>query len=200
MSQGRMSQGGQVYDRSGLRLARSTALARNWWALALRGVLALVFGIIAFLEPVGALASLVLVYGIYALVDGAFAIIAALRAAAHHERWSLLLAEGVLGLLIGVIALAAPAAFIAAAVWILAAWAIVTGALMLGAAVSMHGGHGGWLLGLAGLVSLIWGVLLVAHPFAGAIVLTLWLGAYAILFGVALIAFGLRLRARRAGA
>ncbi len=194
-----MTNGGQVFDRSGLRLARSAALARNWWALVLRGVIAVVFGIIAFLMPAAALASLVLVFGIYAVVDGLFAIIAGLRAAAHHERGGLLLAEGALGLLIGLIALAAPAAFIAAAVWVLGAWAVVTGALMLAAALRMHGGHGGWLLALAGVVSLIWGVLLLAHPFAGAVVLTLWLGIYAILFGASLIAFGWRLRARHTG-
>jgi uncharacterized membrane protein HdeD (DUF308 family) len=189
----------QVFDSSGLRLVRSTALARNWWALVLRGALAVAFGIVAFLTPVTALATLVLVYGIYALLDGAFAIVAAGRAAAHHERWGLLLAEGGLGLLIGLLALLAPAAFIAGAVWVLAVWAIITGTLMLTAAAAMHGGHGRWLLGLAGAVSLIWGVLLVAHPFAGAVVLTLWLGAYAVLFGIAMIAFGWRLRARHIG-
>ena len=191
-----MTHGGQVFDRSGLRLARSTALARNWWALELRGVIAIVFGIIAFLTPAAALATLVLVFGIYVAVDGLFAIVAGLRAAARHERGGLLLAEGVLGLLIGAVAVGAPAAFIAAAVWVLAAWSIVTGALMLGSAVRMHGGHGRWLLGLAGIVSLIWGVLLIAHPFAGAVVLTLWLGIYAILFGISLVAFGWRLHAR----
>ncbi len=185
-------------DRSSLRLSRGTALARNWWALVLRGVVALVFGAIAFLTPVAALGSLVLVTGIYLVVDGVFAIVAAMRAASHHGRWTTLLLEGVLGLLLGLVAILLPAVAVGVFVLLLAAWALVTGVLMLVAA--FHTGHTHWLLALGGLVSLVWGVLLVANPFGGAVVLTLWLGAYAVFFGVTMIALGLRLRARHAAA
>jgi uncharacterized membrane protein HdeD (DUF308 family) len=185
-----------VFDSSGLRLVRSTALARNWWALVLRGVLALIFGAFVFLDPGVALGSLVLVFGIYVLIDGVFAVVAAIRAAAHHERWGLLLAEGILGVLIGLLALVEP--LLAVTVWItvMAVWAIVTGALLLTAAFGLHAGHGNWLMGLGGIVSIVWGALLFAAPLLGAVVLTIWLGAYAVVFGIAMIALGLRLRAR----
>ena len=181
-------------DRSALRMSRGTALARNWWALVLRGVVALLFGAVAFLMPVTALGSLVLVTGVYLLVDGVFAIVAALRAATRHERWTTLLLEGVLGVLLGLVAILLPAVAVSVFILMLAAWALVTGVLMLVAA--FHTGHVSWLLALGGLVSLVWGVLLVANPFGGAVVLTLWLGAYALFFGVTMIMLGLRLRAR----
>src|SRR5438270_13046245 len=78
--------------------ARSAVLARNWWAVALRGVAGILFGMIALLAPVAAILSLALLFAAYLLVDGVFAIVAAVRAAQHHERWGLLLAEGVLDL------------------------------------------------------------------------------------------------------
>ena len=185
-------------DRSTLRRSRGSALARNWWALVLRGVVALLFGAVAFLMPVTALGSLVLVTGVYLLADGVFAIVAAVRAASHHGRWTTLLLEGVAGLLLGLVAIFLPAVAVGAFVLLLAAWALITGVLMLVAA--FHTGHTHWLLALGGLVSLVWGVLLVVNPFGGAIVLTLWLGAYALFFGVTMIALGLRLRARHAAA
>jgi uncharacterized membrane protein HdeD (DUF308 family) len=180
----------------GLRLHRSAALARNWWAMLIRGIAAVVFGIIAFLLPVTALAVLAMLFGAYLLVDGVFAIVAAVAAAAHHLRWGLLLAEGVINILVGLLALAAPGAVVIGVVWVMAAWAIITGALMLAAAFRLHGSHGNWLLGLGGLISVVWGVLLWLWPLMGALVITLWLGAYAVIFGIALIAFAFRLRAR----
>jgi uncharacterized membrane protein HdeD (DUF308 family) len=193
-----VTQAAPFFDPTSLRQQRSAALARNWWALVLRGVLALIFGAFAFLDPGVALGSLVLVFGIYLLVDGVFAIVAAGRAAAHHERWGLLLLEGVLGVLIGLLAVGDP--LLAVTVWItvLAAWAIVTGVLMIVSAFRLHTGHGNWWMGLGGAASVIWGALLFVAPLIGAVVLTIWLGAYAVIFGVAMIALGLRLR--RAGA
>ena len=187
-------------DRPGdPRLLRGAVLVRNWWAILIRGIAAVVFGVIAFLLPVQAVAVLALVFGAYLLVDGVFAITAAIAAAARHTRWGLLLAEGVIDLLVGLLALAAPGLVIVGVLWVIAAWAVITGVLMLAAAFRLPGGHGHWLLGLGGLVSVVWGVLLWLWPFVGAIVLTLWLGAYAVIFGIALIAFALRLRARHVG-
>lgn len=187
-------------DRPGdPRLLRGAVLVRNWWAILIRGIAAVVFGVIAFLLPAQAVAVLALVFGAYLLVDGVFAITAAIAAAARHTRWGLLLAEGVIDLLVGLLALGAPGLVIVGVLWVIAAWAVITGVLMLAAAFRLPGGHGHWLLGLGGLVSVVWGVLLWLWPFVGAIVLTLWLGAYAVIFGIALIAFALRLRARHVG-
>ncbi len=181
-------------------MGHRAGLARNWWALVIRGVIAVIFGVLAFIAPGLTLGTLVLVFGVYALVDGIFAIIAAVRALAAHERWGLLLGEGILGILAGLVAFAAPG--LAIVVWIsfMAAWAVITGALMLAAAFRLDAGHGHWLMGLGGAVSIVWGVLLWMWPIAGAVVLTIWMGAYALIFGVSMIALGLRLRARHQGA
>lgn len=182
----------------GVRENRTAALARTWWLLVLRGLAAVIFGVVAFLEPVAAVASLVFVYGIYAVVDGSFTAAAAIRAATHHGSWALLMLEGVSGIAVGAAALLLPAVFIGVAVYILAAWAIVTGVLLLATSFRLHAGRGGWLAGFGGLLSIVWGVLLLANPFAGAVVLTIWLAAYALIFGVTMIAFGLRLRRKHA--
>jgi uncharacterized membrane protein HdeD (DUF308 family) len=180
----------------GPMMLRSAALARNWWAILIRGIAAVIFGVVAFLLPAQSVAVLALVFGVYLLVDGVFAIIAAIAAATHHTRWGLLMLEGAVDILVGLLALAAPGAVIIGVVWITAVWAIVTGVLMLAAAFRLHSGHGNWLLGLGGLISVIWGVLLWLWPLVGAIVLTIWLGAYAVIFGIAMIALALRLRGR----
>jgi uncharacterized membrane protein HdeD (DUF308 family) len=169
-------------------------LARNWWAIAIRGVAAVLFGIIALLLPAAALSGLVLVFAVYMLVDGVFAIVAGLRAAAHHERWGLLILEGVLDILIGLVALAMPLATVLVIVMLIGAWAVVTGVLMIVAAFNLHASHGRWMLAFAGLVSLAWGVLLLIDQLIGAVVLTIWLGAYALVFGISLLAFAIRLR------
>ena len=177
----------------------SAALARNWWAMAIRGVVTILFGLAAFLLPFTTVASLVLLFAVYMLADGVFAIVAGVRAAARHERWGFLLVEGVVDLLAGAAALLVPGLTVLVVVSLLGAWSVVTGALMLAAAFRLHGGHGRWLLALAGVVSVLWGVLLFLSPVAGALVLTWWLGGYALAFGVVLLVLALRLRGRRAG-
>jgi uncharacterized membrane protein HdeD (DUF308 family) len=179
---------------------RRAGLARNWWALVIRGLIAVVFAALAFLSPALTLGSLVLVFGAYAFVDGIFAIIAAGRAAAAHERWGLLLAEGVVGVGVGLASFAMPGLAIVVIVTLIAAWAIVSGALMLASAFRLDARHGHWLMGLGGAVSIVWGIALWLWPIAGAVVLTVWLGAYALIFGVSMIALGLRLRACHRGA
>ena len=176
------------------------ALARNWWALVIRGLIAVGFGVAAFLAPALTLDTLVMVFGAYALVDGVFAIIAALRALARQERWGPLLLEGVIGIAAGLAALLLPGLAIVVWISVMAAWAVLTGGLLLAAAFRLDTGDGNWMLGIGGLISIVWGVLLWSWPIASAVVLTIWLGAYALFFGIALIAFGLRLRRRYRGA
>jgi len=180
----------------GVSEAMSARLAQNWWAIALRGVFAILFGLIAVLMPGVTLASLVLLFGAYMLVDGIFAIIAGIRAAARHERWGGLLLEGVADLVACAIAFVWPLATVLAFVILMAAWAIVSGGLLLSAAFRLHPAHGKWLMGFGGLVSIIWGILLFLFPIAGAVVLTLWMGAYALFFGVTLLVLAFRLRSR----
>ena len=179
--------------------AMSALLARNWWAVALRGAFAVLFGLAALVLPFTTLASLVLLFAVYMLADGVFAIVAGLRAAARHERWGLLILEGVVDLAAGAAALLVPGLTVLIVVTLLSIWSVVTGALMLAAAWRLHGGHGRWLLALSGLVSLVWGVLLWMSPVAGALVLTWWLGGYALVFGALLLVLAFNLRGRRDG-
>ena len=175
----------------------SALLAQNWWAVALRGVLGIIFGIIALLMPGVTMAALVLWFAAYMLVDGIFAIVSGVRAMAHHERWGALIFEGIIDLIAGAIAIVMPIATILAFVYLNAAWAIVTGVLMLVAVFRLNQAHGKWLLALAGIFSVLWGALVAIAPIAGALVMTWWLGAYAIVFGVALLILGFRLKRQR---
>ena len=179
---------------------RRAALARNWWALVIRGVIAVAFGVAALVAPGVVAATLVLVFGAYALVDGVFAIAASLLAWSRHARWGLLALEGAVGIAAGAGAWAYPGLAIVVFITLLAAWAVITGGLMFAAAFQLDLDHGNWMMGLGGLVSILWGVLLWTWPIAGAWVLTIWFGAYALLFGVAMIALGLRLRRQCRGA
>jgi uncharacterized membrane protein HdeD (DUF308 family) len=173
-------------------------LARNWWAVLLRGLIAVAIGIFTLWMPQVSLASLVLVFAAYMLADGILGIIAAVRAARRHERWGWLVLEGLLDLGAGVAAFAWPGLTIIIFVALIAAWAIVSGGTMALAALKFTKRDGRWLMGLAGVLSIIWGVLLAFAPITGALVLTLWIGAYALLFGIILIVLAFRLRSRRA--
>ena len=175
-------------------LQMSDALARNWWAVALRGLVAILFAIVTFAWPGVTMLSLVFVFAAYALVDGVFAIVAAVRSARQHERWGLLVLEGIVDLLAAAIAVAWPGLTILTFVLVVAAWALITGALMMIAAFRLNLDHGRWWLVLGGLVSILYGVLLVIAPMVGAVVLTWWLGAYALVFGVLLLICAYRLR------
>jgi uncharacterized membrane protein HdeD (DUF308 family) len=175
----------------------SKLLAQNWWAFALRGVFAIIFGIIALLMPGAALLAFVLLFAAYMLVDGVLAIIAGVRAAQRHERWGWLIFEGILDFIAGGIAVVWPVITIVAFVFLMGAWAIVTGALLFGASFRLNVLHGRWLMALGGAISIIWGALLIIWPLVGAIVLIWWIAAYALLFGIAMLVLAFRLRGRR---
>ena len=179
------------------------SLTRNWWVYVLHGVAAVLFGIAAFVWPGLTLFVLVALYGAYAIVEGAISLVGAFRSGGGL-RWSLLL-WGLLGIAAGIVALVWPGITALALVYVIAAWAIVKGIVQIAAAVRMRREiKGEWLLGLVGLLSIAFGVLLAAFPGAGALSLVWLIGAYAIVAGVAMAALGLRLRrmdraAERAG-
>ncbi|OYD82428.1 HdeD family acid-resistance protein [Azospirillum brasilense] len=177
--------------------AMSALLAQNWWAVALRGVCAILFGLIALLLPGVTITTLVLLFAGYMLVDGIFAIVAGVRAATRRERWWPLILEGVVDIAASVIAIVAPIATVLAFVWLSAAWAVISGAMMIAAAIRLRTTHGKWWLGFGGVVSVLWGILLFVAPIPGAVVMTWWLGAYALVFGVALLVLAFRLRGHR---
>lgn len=171
-------------------------LVRNWWAIAIRGVLGILFGLVALFLPGATMLSLVLVFAAYTFLDGVFAIVTAVRAAGEHERWGLLVLEGAADIVVAGIAVVWPGLTVVAFVLLVAFWAIVTGGLMLWAAFRLAIDSGRWWLALGGVASLAYGVLLIVAPMVGAVVLTWWLGAYALIFGVALLVLAFRLRAR----
>jgi uncharacterized membrane protein HdeD (DUF308 family) len=172
-------------------------LAQNWWAVALRGVFSILFALIAFFVPAATILTLVLFFAAYMLVDGVLGIVAAVRAARAGERWGLLVLEGILDIAVGVIAFVMPGLTAVAFVLLLAAWSVISGGLMAGAAFRLSKEHGRWWLLAGGIVSIIFGVLLAIAPVLGLVVLTWWLGAYALVFGVALLALAFKLRARK---
>lgn len=188
--------GAGPYDAGYLVPGRAAALQRNWWLVLIRGAIALLFGVVALVLPGPTIASLVLLFGVYMAVDGVFAIAAGVRAASRHERWGEFIIEGIIGLVAAFFAFVFPLVTVLAVVVFAAVWAVFSGVALLVGAFQMHGAAGGsrGLMALGGIVSILWGVLLWIFPFAGAVVLTYWIGAYALLFGGALVALALRLR------
>jgi uncharacterized membrane protein HdeD (DUF308 family) len=172
-----------------------TILAQYWWLIALRGVLGILFGIIALAVPVATILALVILFSAYMLVDGAFALYAAYQAARQKRKWGLLVLQGLANIAAGALAFLWPGLTVLAFVILLAAWTVVSGCLQLIAAFRID--HGRWWLILGGLASLVFGTLLIAAPFVGAVVLTWWMGAWAIVFGAFLVVAAFRLRSQR---
>jgi uncharacterized membrane protein HdeD (DUF308 family) len=167
----------------------SAGLARNWWAIGLRGAAAILFVIVILCLPSPTIASLVLMFAAYVAADGAFAILAAMRAAPRGERWRLLILEGATNLASAAVVLAWPAIAIAAPfVRLACAWAVVTGALLLAAAHRLSHLHGRWVLVLAGVASAGWGALAAAADAGNPHTIRLWLVGYAVIFGGVLLA------------
>jgi uncharacterized membrane protein HdeD (DUF308 family) len=173
-------------------------LVQNWWLFTLRGIFAIVFGLLALIFPGPTMLSLVILFSAYMLVDGIFGIISAVRAIRRKEdRWGLLIFEGLIDIAVGILAFLWPGITVVAFVLLVGAWAIVTGAVMTAAGFRLNVSHGRWWLVLSGLLSLGFGTLLVIIPLIGAVVLTWWIGAYALAFGVALVIFSFKLRSRQ---
>jgi len=177
--------------------ALSEVLADSWWAVGLRGIMGILFGLICLLTPGIAVEVFVILFAAYMLVDGVFAIASGIKAARNGERWGLLILEGIVDLAAGLVAVLWPAITLIALIWIVAIWAIVSGALMLGAAFTLKLDHGRWWLALGGIASVIFGILLVIEPLIGAVVLTLWIGAYALVFGIFLLILAFQLHAKK---
>jgi uncharacterized membrane protein HdeD (DUF308 family) len=175
----------------------NSMLAGNWWAVGLRGLAAIIFGLLALFAPGPTMLSLVLVFAATMLVDGVLNLIIGLRSVRRRERWGVFVLQGVASLAAAAVAVLAPGVTVVAFVLLMAAWALVSGVLALAAAMRLRGDHGRWWLGLSGALSVLGGIALAVAPLLGALVLTWWLGAYAIVFGVTLLALALRLRPHR---
>jgi len=170
-------------------------LARNWWTWLIRGIVAIIFGILAFLWPGATILAIGILFGAYALVDGIFAIVAAVRAAETQQRWWPFVVEGIVGILIAAITFYDIRITLLALYFTIAAWAFLTGIFEIIAAVQLrkHVANEFWLI-LGGIASILFGVLMIWFPMAGVLAIIWLIAAYAIVFGVIMIAFSLRLR------
>jgi len=174
-------------------------LSRYWWAVALRGVVAVAFRIVAVIWPDVTLSVLVLLFGAYALVDGVISLATALFGGGlGGRRRGWLVLEGVVGIVAGLITFAWPDITTVALLWLIAAWAIGTGVLELMAAARLRRElTNEWLLVLGGVLSVAFGLFLVVRPTEGALAVVWVIGLYAIVFGAALMALARRLRRHR---
>ncbi len=171
------------------------ALATNWWSLVMRGVLGILLGVITFAWPGITLTALVFLFGAYALVDGIMAIAGAVRAVERRDRWGVLVLEGIVGIAAAAITVLWPAITLLSLIFVIAAWSIVTGVLELVAAARLRRHvRGEWLMVVGGIASVVFGILVAIAPLAGALVIALWLGVYAFIFGIVLLILGFRLR------
>ncbi|MGE0093847.1 MAG: HdeD family acid-resistance protein [Alphaproteobacteria bacterium] len=172
-------------------------LASNWWALALRGALAILFGLIALFMPGVTLTTLMLLFAAYMLLGGILAIVAGIRAAERHGRSMPLFFEGALNILVAILAAVWPDQTIIAIVYIVGAWALLSGGFLVVAAMRLRGNaQGEFLLGLLGLLAIVFGIVLFAWPGAAAVAFSWWIGIFALLFGVTMVGFALRLKKR----
>ncbi len=168
---------------------------RNWWIMALRGLLAIIFGLVALVAPGIALLAFIYVFAAYAIVDGGIAIITAIQERDLLYRWGWILFEGILSILVGIIAFANPGVTALVLLYFIAAWAIVTGVMEIVAAFAIREFVSReWVLALAGILSVSFGVILFFFPGTG-ILSILWLvGIYGIVFGLLFIVRAFQLR------
>jgi uncharacterized membrane protein HdeD (DUF308 family) len=172
-------------------------LGRYWWVVLIRGLLAILFGVAAFTWPHLTLLTLVLLFGAFALVDGAFAVVAAISSRKQSSDWGLLLLAGLLGIAIGVLTYHNPAITALALVLYIAAWALVRGVVDIVAAIRLRAEiEGEWLMALGGVASIAFALLVLWAPGAGALAMLWMIGAWAIFFGTVLVVLAFRLRAR----
>lgn len=176
-------------------MSMGNRLARNWWTLALRGTLAILFGLVALFWPGITITVLVLFFAAFLVLGGILLEIAAFRDRLNDTHGWLLLLEGAVGIIVGVLAFIWPDITLLILLYLIAAWAIITGIFEIIAAFQLRRAiENEWLLAIAGMASFFFGVLLVIWPFAGALAIMWIIGIYAIFFGILLLALSFRLR------
>ena len=177
---------------------RLSAFAANWRVLALRGLAALIFGLVVLLWPGAILAVLTLVFGIYAIVDGGIVLVPTLRTSERGARRSLPLAEGAVGVIAGLAALLWPGLAVTGLLYIIVGWALATGTLKIATAIVLRSEvENAWVLAGSGALSVLFGVVLAVLVGSDLPSLAPFIGVFAIVVGVALIVFALRMRDRQ---
>jgi uncharacterized membrane protein HdeD (DUF308 family) len=170
-------------------------LKRHWWVPVLRGIAAVLFGIMAFVYPGLTVAVLVLLFGAWILVDGVFRVIGAIGHRASDKEWGFDLIIGIMGIIIGFLTFHAPRITALALIIYIAAWALMIGATEIALAIKLRREiKGEWFLILMGLLSIVFAVMLLWNPLPGALALVWLIGSYAIVFGILAVILGFRLR------
>lgn len=170
-------------------------IARWWWTFIIRGLVAVAFGVLAFLAPAWGIAALVALFGAWALVDGVTGLVGGIRSRGRDRSWWLSILEGIVGIIAGVFAFLFPVLAAGALIFIIAAWTIVTGVFEIVAAIRLREQmRGEFWLGLAGVASILYGVVIYLFPAAGALSIVWLIGSFAIAFGAFLLILGWRLR------
>jgi uncharacterized membrane protein HdeD (DUF308 family) len=170
-------------------------LTRNWWIFIIRGLFAIIFGVLALMWPELTLFALVWLFGAYVLADGVFQVYSAISRREDFDRWWLILLEGLFGIVFGVLTFAWPGITGLVLLILIAAWAFLTGMLEISAAIQLRKEiENEWLLAFSGVISIMLGVLMMIWPAASAVALAFMIGIYAILFGATLILLGFRLK------
>jgi uncharacterized membrane protein HdeD (DUF308 family) len=173
-------------------------MTQNWWAIALRGLVAVLFGIAAFMWPGITLSVLAPLFGAYALINGVFAVIEAFRRDVSRERWRPLLFEGVISIVIGAMILIWPRLTAMGLLFLIAFWAIMTGVFEIITAVRLrHEIRGEWMMALIAILSMAFGLLLLAFPAPGAFSVILMIRAFVFAIGALMIALAFKLRSLR---
>jgi uncharacterized membrane protein HdeD (DUF308 family) len=178
-----------------LQREEELGIASKWGWVVLRGVVAILFGLLAFSHPGAITLGLVLMFGAFTFISGVAAVVSAARRERAGASWGALLAEGILGIAVAVVAVLWPASAALAFVWVIGAWAIMTGGLEIATAVRLRKmiDHE-WTLGLAGGISVAFGLLMLSRPIIGGLALVFWLGGYAFVVGILLVVLGFKLK------
>ena len=172
------------------------AVRAVWWLVLLRGILAILFGLFALFAPGTALLALVFVFGAYAILDGITAIVAGVRHRKDEPHWGWHVVQGVVSRIAGIVAFAWPGVTVLAILFVIAFWSIINGVAQIIESFAMRrrgASTWGWSLA-SGVVSVLFGIVLLAQPGAGLITLLLLVGAFSLVFGVVLVVWALRLR------
>jgi uncharacterized membrane protein HdeD (DUF308 family) len=172
-----------------------SSLTKHWWLLVLRGMVSILFAILAFANPADTFTALILVLGVFLLVDGGMALYLGARMRGEDKDWWIVLLEGLLGVGLGVLTLVNPDITAAGIVLFVALWCLITGVFEISTAIRLREEiDNEWLLGLAGVISIGLGILMLVNPNAGAFSIVFWIGIYAAFFGLLLVGLGLKMR------
>lgn len=173
-------------------------LSRDWWTMALRGLIAILFGVVTLAWPRLTLTVLVFWFGAYVFLDGVFGIIYAIQVRKQGSRWWVYLLEGLTGIVVGVLTFLLPGITALVLLYLIAAWIVITGILRIGAAIRLRRViRGEALLVLSGILAVLYGLLLIAFPAAGSVAIVWLIGVYAVIIGILLLLLALQLRQLR---